>query len=300
MINLKGILRSEKHMEIKLIAIDMDGTTLQEDHRSITKRTRRALEEAIKMGVYVVPATGRIFSQLPDSVLSIPGIEYAVTSNGAAVNNLKTKELLSNNHIGAGSVKKIMEMVTRRKIFIEVYCKGKSYAEHTYFEGMRGDKNFPDVLLDLLQSKSKNVESILEFTLAHADEVEKLNIPVLSDKDYRVLWQKMSRIKGVTLTSALANNIEVNHRSANKGEGLKEICKILNVKTNQIMAIGDSGNDRKMLELAGTSVAMGNAADSIKELADYVTLDYREDGVAHAIENLLLAPSKKISKEKIG
>lgn len=280
-------------MEIKLIAIDMDGTTLQEDHRSITKRTRDALEEAIKMGIHVVPATGRIFSQLPESVMSIPGIEYAVTSNGAAVNNLKTKELLSNNHIGAGSVKKIVEIVTRRKIFIEVYSQGKSYAEHTYFKVMRGNKNFPDVLLDLLQSKSENVESILEFTMAHADEIEKLNIPVLSDNDYRVLWQKFSRIKGVTLTSALANNIEVNHHSANKGEGLKQICKILDVNPSNIMAIGDSGNDRKMLELAGVSVAMGNAGDNIKELANYVTLDYREDGVAHAIENLLLAPASK-------
>ncbi|MGL4607301.1 MAG: Cof-type HAD-IIB family hydrolase [Eubacteriaceae bacterium] len=277
-------------MEIKLIAIDMDGTTLQKDHKTISERTKKALEAAVKKGIHVVPATGRIFTQLPESVINLTGIDYAVTSNGAAVNNLKTQEILSNNYIGAGNVMKIMNSVSKKKIFIEVYSKGKSYAEHGYFSKMKGNPDFPDVLVDLLQAKSNHVDSVLEFTKNHCKEIEKLNIPALSNHDFELLWRKFSRIKGVTLTSALTNNIEVNHRTANKGEGLKQICERLKISPKNVMAIGDSGNDKKMLEFAGVSVAMGNADDKIKELATWITLDYQEDGVAHAIENLVLKP----------
>lgn len=276
-------------MKIKLIALDMDGTTLQGDHTSISKRTEKALKDAIAKGIYVVPSTGRIFAQLPKSVTSIPGVDYAVTSNGAAVVNLKTGEVISNNYIGAGSVNKIMYMITRRNIFCEIYYQGQSYAEHRYFAKLVPTKTFPQILIDMIKCKSKPVDSILEFTLAHASEIEKINIPLLSDKNHRKLRQKFSRIKGVTLTSAVANNIEVNHRSANKGEGLKQICKILNLEAKNVMAIGDSDNDLRMLQFAGLGVAMGNAPDELKAITDKVTLSYKEDGVAHAIEKYVLA-----------
>lgn len=281
--------RSEKIMKIKLIALDMDGTTLGEDYQSISPRTEKALKDAIAMGIHVVPSTGRIFGQLPESVIRIPGIDYAVTSNGAAVINLKTGQVISNNYIGAGSIKKIIHMITRRKIFCEVYYKGLSYAEHGYFANLTGNKNFPPVLVDFIRNKSTHVDSILEFTLAHASEIEKINIPLLSDQNYRNLRQKFSRIKGVSLTSAIANNIEINHYSANKGEGLRQICKILNLEAENVMAVGDSDNDRRMLEFAGLAVAMGNASDDLKALADKITLSYKEDGVAHAIEKYVLA-----------
>ena len=279
-------------MEIKLIALDMDGTTLRADHESISPRTEKALKDAIALGIYVVPSTGRIFGQLPESVIDIPGVDYAVTSNGAAVINLKTGEVISNNYIGSGCLDKIIHMITRRKIFCEIYYKGQSYAEHGYFEDLVGTKSFPQVLVDFIRNKSTHVESILEFALTHAAEIEKINIPLLSDQRFRNLWQKFSQIKGVTLTSAIANNIEVNHHSANKGEGLRQICKILNLEAKNVMAIGDSDNDRRMLEFAGFGVAMGNAPDNIKAITNKVTLSYKEDGVAHAIEKYVLAFQK--------
>jgi len=276
-------------MEIKLIALDMDGTTLEADHKSISKRTEKALKAAIAKGIHIVPSTGRIFAQLPESVISIPGINYAVTSNGAAVMNLKTGEVISNNYIGAGSVNKIMHKVAHRKIFCEIYYKGQSYAEHRYFKSLTPTKTFPQGLIDMIKSISIPVDNILEFTLAHAAEIEKINIPLLSDQNHRNLWQSFSQIRGVTLTSAIANNIEVNHRSANKGEGLKQICRILNLEAKNVMAIGDSDNDLRMFQFAGLAVAMGNATDDVKAITNKITLPFNEDGVAHAIEKYALA-----------
>lgn len=276
-------------MEIKLIALDMDGTTLQKDYQSISERTRSVLEEAIAKGIHVVPSTGRILGQLPESIVSIPGINYAVTSNGAAVTNLNTCEVISSNYLGAGSVQKIIKTLTRRNLFCEVYYQGQSYSELRYFEEI-GEKNgMPKDLIAFIRSKAKDVDNVLDFTMEHASKIEKINIPLLSDKDHRVLWQKFSQIHGVTLTKAISNNIEVNHRSANKGAGLKQLCRILNLAPGNVMAIGDSDNDMRMLEFAGLAVAMGNAPDEIKAIANHVTLPFYEDGVAHAIEKYVLS-----------
>lgn len=274
-------------MEIKLIALDMDGTTLLADYQSISQRTKAVLEEAIARGIHVVPATGRILGQLPQSIVSIPGINYAVTSNGAAVTNLRSCEVISSNYIGAGSVKKIIKILTRRNLFCEVYYQGQSYSELRYFENTPGINKLSQDLVEFIRDKANKVDNIFDFTIAHAAEIEKINIPFLSDQNQRNLWQKFSQIHGVTLTRAIANNIEVNHRSANKGDGLKQLCKALNLKPGNIMAIGDSDNDLRMIEFAGLGVAMGNASADVKALANHVTLPFNEDGVAHAIEKFV-------------
>ena len=276
-------------MDIKLIALDMDGTTLQKDYMSISERTEKVLKEAIARGIHVVPSTGRILGQLPDSIVRIPGIHYAVTSNGAAVMNLQTGEAISNNFIGAGSVIKIVRTLARRGLFCEVHYKGYSYSNNRYLERVERIEDFPSDQLKFIQYKSKQVEDVLAFTREHAAEIEKINIPLLDDQTHRNLWQKFSQIHGVTLTKAVAGNIEINHRLANKGDGLKQLCKQLKLEPKHVMAIGDSDNDLRMIEFAGLGVAMGNAPDEVKALANRVTLPFDQDGVAHAIEKYALA-----------
>lgn len=275
-------------MNIKLIALDMDGTTLKSDFKSISQRTENALKAAIEQGIYVVPSTGRIRGQLPESVTSIPGIDYAVTSNGASVVNLKTGQIIASNFIGAGTVRKIIPVLARKKLLCEVYHNGQSYAEHRFFETLEEMEGFPPDLVDFIKNKSITVDSITDFAYANASTIEKINIPLLSKHYHRLLWQRFSRIKGVSLTQALASNIEVNHRNSNKGQGLKALCKVLDIKASEIMAVGDSDNDIKMLELAGLPVAMANASDDVKAVAKEVTLRFDEDGVAHAIEKFAL------------
>jgi Cof subfamily protein (haloacid dehalogenase superfamily) len=275
-------------MDIKLIALDMDGTTLQKDFMSISDRTRSVLENAIARGIYIVPSTGRILGQLPESVTTISGINYAVTSNGAAVTNLITAEVISSNYLGAGNVKKIVRILTRRNLFCEIYYRGQSYGEFRYFDKVAENKDLSKDLIRFLQKKSKPVENIFDFTMEHASEIEKINVPLLSEKNLQNLWQKFSRIHGVTLTKAIANNIEINHRTANKGAGLKQLCKVLKLESQNVMAIGDSDNDVKMIEFAGLGVAMGNAPDEVKAVANHITLPFDQDGVAHAIEKFVL------------
>ena len=116
-------------MKIKLIALDMDGTLLLDDFRSVSKRNKEALEAVIRRGVHVVPATGRIRCQVPESVTAIEGIRYLITSNGAIVYDFEADKLISANYIGSGTVEKVIAVLQKRSLFYGIYYKGNNYIE---------------------------------------------------------------------------------------------------------------------------------------------------------------------------
>ena len=79
-------------MPIRMIALDLDRTTLNREGH-LSQENRRALEEAIRAGIYVVPASGRAAGSFPAEIMELPGLEYLITSNGAAVYRMGKKEL---------------------------------------------------------------------------------------------------------------------------------------------------------------------------------------------------------------
>ena len=93
---------------VRCIALDLDGTTLQ-DSKTISEGNRRALESAIARGIHVVVASGRAMDSLPEAITSITGIEYAITSNGAAVYRLKDKTCIRRVTLEGRAVDKILE-----------------------------------------------------------------------------------------------------------------------------------------------------------------------------------------------
>ncbi|HHX55014.1 MAG TPA: HAD-IIB family hydrolase, partial [Clostridiales bacterium] len=81
--------------------------------------------------------------------------------------------------------------------------------------------------------------------------------------------------------------LEFLDKGVNKGVGLSLIAQHLGIRQEEIIAVGDAGNDIAMIKYAGLGVAMGNATDDVKEIADYITLTNEEDGVAHLIEKFM-------------
>ena len=92
----------------------------------------------------------------------------------------------------------------------------------------------------------------------------------------------------VYITSSLNTNIEICGKTANKGDGLTNLCKLLNIKPEEVIVFGDNFNDLEMLQFAGTSVVMENGEEEIKNIADFVTLPNTEGGVGYAIEKYCL------------
>ncbi|PZL92535.1 sugar-phosphatase, partial [Pantoea graminicola] len=91
-----------------------------------------------------------------------------------------------------------------------------------------------------------------------------------------------------TILKSAPYYLEILDRRVNKGQGVRMLAEKLGLKQEEVMAIGDQENDLAMIEYAGTGVAMGNAIDSVKQIAQFITRTNMEDGVAHAIEELVL------------
>ena len=128
-------------------------------------------------------------------------------------------------------------------------------------------------------------------TLIDGQGIEKLNILSLSGEERIELEVKINRLGEIAFASSFpivkgANgNLEMTNKNATKGFAVKGLCNALNIDHTNVMCFGDGENDIEMLEFAGIGVAMGNAEGEVKAVADYVTTDIDEDGVANALKH---------------
>ena len=120
-----------------------------------------------------------------------------------------------------------------------------------------------------------------------AQRVEKVNLLCIRPDIRERVLQDLKAIP-VSAVWASSSSMEITHRKGTKAEGLRTLCRLLNIVPEQAMALGDSGNDESMLRLAGLSVAMGNAPEHIKAMADVITESNEHDGAAIAIERYAL------------
>ena len=110
---------------IRLIALDLDGTTLTRD--GLTRRTKETLEEAIRRGIHVVIATGRTYTALPERVHQIQGLEYIITSNGAHISEAQTGKFIYSNYASAEAVDRVLDILENTSYPVEVFTEGRAY-----------------------------------------------------------------------------------------------------------------------------------------------------------------------------
>ena len=267
---------------IRLIALDMDGTTFN-SRKEITNRTRRTIAEAVERGIQVFPATGRPKSYLPQEIMSIPGVHYASTSNGASIIDMNKEAPLYEDLIPAERMPDIIRRIKDLPVIIELFYKGACYC----------DRSTLPVIEQILQERPSvqngqapeiYEDGIFDRLLQDPFPVEKVHL-IFSDlkirKEIMDFYQKENILD---VTSAFAENLELTSKTATKSNALLRLAGILGISQEETMAIGDSFNDLDMLEAAGISVAMGKAEPEIKETADLITKTNDEDGVAWAIE----------------
>lgn len=274
-------------MSIQLIALDLDGTTLQNDHVSISERTERAIRRALARGIHVVPATGRLNSLVPSSILGIDGIRYAITSNGAVTYDLAAREIMDSRFVSPEQAAEVMDLLPENRILIELFKDGKMVAQRSYLESL-SEYPVPFLHLDFLRSLHLAVESLREYVRDHGERIEKVNLAYVPPEMRDELWDKLSAVRGIALTSSVRNNIEINDKRANKGAALKQLCAILRIPAENVLAMGDGGNDLEMLRFAGVSAVPANGIEEAKKAATAVTLSSDQDGVARAIETYAL------------
>lgn len=271
---------------IKLIGLDLDGTVFN-NQKVITPRTILAIEQAIQEGIVVVPATGRPYVGLPEQFLEIKGVRYALTSNGASVIDLSSHSILYSNLMSNGIAIDTIKVSTNFDCLMDVYIDGKSYTTRDTISRISEYMLSPEMTEYFLKTRSVIDEDMSNYISNSGQAVEKIQLLFKNLEEKARVSAILETIPDITITSALPNNIEINASTANKGDGLLGLGRILGINQENIMACGDSFNDYEMIRQVGYGVAMGNADPEIKDIADYITLSNQEDGVAHIIEQLL-------------
>ena len=273
-------------MDIKCIALDLDRTTLNAQGK-LSKANEEAIRKAVAKGIHVCIASGRAFDTLPQDVVSIPGIEYAITSNGAAVYRIQDKQCLRSYVLTEQSVKKILELTKDFPVTYEGFIRGTAYAAK---EDIEAPVKFgaTEHAVAYVQSTRHLQDDIVSFLKQHDDELDSMDIVVKDEaQKQKVIEVLKAEVEDIYITSSISQLVEISYKDAGKRSGVKFITEYLGLNPKQVAAFGDADNDIDMLEYAGCGIAMENASNGLLAVADAVTLHHDRDGVAYALKNIL-------------
>ncbi|MDV4152103.1 sugar-phosphatase [Clostridium sp. AL.422] len=265
----------------KLVAIDMDGTLLKED-KTISERTKNAIQSAREKGVTVVLATGRPIdgvSRYLEELNMYSDNDYVLSYNGALIQKTKSKEAVAKVALKGEDLHYLRKLSNELGVHIHAFSEEK---------GLITPKN----------SKYTEVEAHINNIEIHEMNID--NIPndevmikVMMIDEPEILGPAMEKLpkevyEKYTVVRSTPFFLEFLNKEVNKGVGVEMLAKHLGVKREEVMTFGDAGNDLHMIEYAGLGVAMANAFDEVKEAANYITDTNENDGVAKAIEKFIL------------
>lgn len=298
----------------KLIALDMDGTLLN-NNKTISKENKRAIKFAKDLGIKIVLCTGRPIEGIHDYLKELSLIssdDYCITCSGAMIQNTLSKEIIQKQSLSLHEARYLYDLSKSLGIDITFYTNNQNNNKsnnkfiafnsnlYSKLEAEGNNVNYEKISIDSLDKE----ELIIKCTFINEQEdsfkqyknffykdtsiynsmtfENKNTLELFSSKENmpKELYEKFSVLKSSDFT------LEVINKNANKGNAVKCLCKHLNIPQSQVICMGDSGNDEHMIRYAGLGVAMGNAFEQIKLIADYVTKTNEEDGVAYVINNL--------------
>jgi len=271
---------------IKLIALDLDGTLL-DSRKRVSQRNLDALEKARRMGVLIVPVTGRPAQGLPQAVLDLPGLRYAVTSNGATIRDLQENRYLLEKHLTPADCLRVLEACADFDMIREIFREGVGYLTQGDRDILWARYEGTPMMEYVLGTRRVLPGSLEEFLREDDRPLEELFFLTDSPEVKEALRQRLSALPDISFADPAPKDLEVMVGGINKGEALLYLLNLLGIEPQETLAIGDGGSDLPLLKAAGIGVAMDNALPFVKEAADWVTASCDADGVALALERFV-------------
>ncbi|GAA0374428.1 Cof-type HAD-IIB family hydrolase [Bacillus horti] len=259
---------------IKLIALDVDGTLLNDEHQVMPK-TAEMIQKAQQSGVRVVLATGRGPRSCTHLVEALALKGPIIAHNGAVIYDPHTLEVSLEIGYSALELLPIIQYCRAKKIQFDL-----STAFDMYIEGKTKEAEdlyvlfnvHPEIVSDSSQLKDQIVKCTLFGTPQQLDQA-------LSD--LQKLFPEWSILRSGDIF------IDIIHPKATKGFGLIQVMQELDIQEEEVMAFGNYFNDIEMLKAAGIGVAMENSPDEVKSIADYVTGTNNEEGIAEFLQKYM-------------
>lgn len=278
-------------MTVRLIALDLDGTLFTED-KKISEENQKAIREARKKGIEIVIATGRPVNGIPTGIFRELGVQYVIDLNGACVHRLSDGACIYEERMETEAACELVRMCLEYRVYLSVFAGEKSCVQRDA-EDILDQMGFPAVLYEYIKKTRTYVDDLPAYLRTSGDPIYKvvmnfIPLPDGSYLDYDILRDKIDADERFDQVDGGGHNMEVTKAGVSKGKALKWLAKELGVSIEETMACGDTENDIDIIRTAGIGVAMGNAKENVKEIADYVTKTNMEDGVAYAIRHFTL------------
>ena len=284
---------------IKLIAADMDGTLIGNNHK-ISKENIEAIKIAREKGIEFAIATGRSYEDVKP-FLDEYGLKCeCVVLNGGEYRDIAGK-IVVGIYIDKSIAAKILNIMSKYDLAVEIYTDDGYYTTNTKEETLKGmikrAKTFhPDVTdSDEIYINAINHPHFVNMNyITNLDEFLKsdLNIGKFvsfaeSIDEINVLKKELNKLDGLAISSSFVTNIEINDVNATKGLILAKVAEKMGIRKEEVAILGDGSNDYSMFVEFPNSFAMENAIPEIKEVAKYITASNSDHGVAKAIYRIL-------------
>lgn len=274
-------------LKYKIIAVDMDGTLLN-DNKQITNNNLYMISKAVDKGVKFVISSGRIPIGLKFYENTVSKNQPMICCNGAIILD-ENKEIIYSKSIDKKVILKVIDIIREKKdTYFHFYDENAIYSEQFKFV-TKGFYNFNREVDRKFRVEIKLVPDA-------KDTIEKaqfdINKIVVIDDDIEYLDELRKRIDSIIdieTTKSEINNIEILGKGVSKGNALKVLARNYGIPIEECIAIGNDENDISMIECAGLGVAVNNARNHIKKYADYITQkDNNNDAIAEIIQKFIL------------
>ncbi len=265
-------------MKYKLVAIDLDGTLLNENS-IISKANIEAVKSAVKQGVKFVVATGRDKKGIKPFMELLDFNNHFILYNGSMIYDSEVDNYIERYDMNFSEAEKIYNYGVEINATVVVWADEKHYTNSRdskiiqYYENLNKE--------DFIELKSlKDIEHLKIQKVLYSDNADRM-LEIFNELGNQVFDECKFEL-------SFAEAIEFYSKECSKGKSVLKYAELHGIKAEEIIAIGDSMNDLSMINVAGLGVAMGNATDLVKSKADFVTKSNTEDGVAYAIEKFIL------------
>lgn len=284
----------------KLVAIDLDGTMLN-SYGMVTESTKQVIKNTINKGIEVIIASGRPIDSIKTIAKEIGSENYFIAGNGALIYDIKKDEIIYEKFMNKQKVLEIIKICEENSISYNIYiektiiAKGLKYNVLYYYkENLKKEENKKTniTIVEDVYEYIKNLENEKFLKITVCDETKSVfnsiirKLRTVEDIDVLdVLHMSRKMIKQGTEDVPIEYYYtEISLKDVDKWNAIEYLANKMNISKDEIIAIGDNINDKEMIENAKVGIAMGQSTPVITEIADFVTSNNNEDGVAKALE----------------
>lgn len=287
----------------KLVAIDLDGTLLN-SYGEVSNENKQAIKRAINKGVEIVLSSGRIGNSVESIANELGANNYYISGNGSMLYNMKEEKIEYENFISKEKMLKLIKICDENSIYYSIYTENmvitKSLKYNVVFYNYENSKKAFDkrTNINIVQNVYEYVENL--------EDNKFLKITICDDSEiiFSRIIEKFKKINNIDVldVSHMSRKIikdgteevpieyyytEITNKNVDKWTAIEYLIEKLNIKIEEIIAIGDNMNDKLMIKNAGVGVAMGQSNPIIKEIADVVTQDNNNNGVANILNKII-------------